>query len=66
MENCSTLTYTYFLLCYFQEKQKFRSLCAIVRVSVALQQHQCVDIQKMAFSHSHGGFKLVYVNLWIC
>ncbi|KAM3752505.1 hypothetical protein ACB098_03G024100 [Castanea mollissima] len=39
-------------------KQKFRSLCAIVRISVALQQHQCINIQEMVFSISHEGFKL--------
>lgn len=39
-------------------KQKFRSLCAILRISVALQQHQCINVQEMAFSLSHEGFKL--------
>uniref|UniRef100_A0A2N9IVC7 Uncharacterized protein n=1 Tax=Fagus sylvatica TaxID=28930 RepID=A0A2N9IVC7_FAGSY len=39
-------------------KQKFRSLCAILRISVALQQHQCINVQEMAFSLSREGFKL--------
>nr|POE44706.1 hypothetical protein CFP56_77933 [Quercus suber] len=44
-------------------KQKFRSLCAIVRISVALQQHQCINIQEMILSISHEGFKLVCARL---
>lgn len=40
-------------------KQKFRILCAIIRVSVLLQEYMSINIQDMEFSHSHEGFKLV-------
>ncbi|CAL5378624.1 unnamed protein product [Camellia sinensis] len=40
-------------------KQKFRILCAIIRVSVLLQEYLSINIQDMEFSHSHEGFKLV-------
>ncbi|KAF8387782.1 hypothetical protein HHK36_026437 [Tetracentron sinense] len=39
-------------------KQKFRILCAIIRVSVALQ-CQYMNLQEVEISHSHEGFKLV-------
>ncbi|CAB4285420.1 unnamed protein product [Prunus armeniaca] len=39
-------------------KKKFRFLCAIIRISVALQQHRRIDFQQMEFSHSYEGFKL--------
>ncbi|XP_059652334.1 uncharacterized protein LOC132299617 isoform X3 [Cornus florida] len=42
----------------FQVKQKFRILCAILRISVLLQQYQS-EIQPMEFSHSDEGFKLL-------
>ncbi|XP_057493131.1 uncharacterized protein LOC130778620 [Actinidia eriantha] len=40
-------------------KQKFRNLCAIIRVSVLVQQYLSINSQVMEFSHSCHGFKLV-------
>ncbi|GFY89027.1 hypothetical protein Acr_06g0009670 [Actinidia rufa] len=40
-------------------KQKFRNLCAIIRVSVLVQQYLSINSQVMEFSHSCDGFKLV-------
>lgn len=42
-----------------QAKQKFRVLCAIIRLSVILQQNDCVNLRGVDFFHSYEGFKLV-------
>lgn len=42
-----------------EAKQKFRILCAIIRVSVVIQQYIPVNIQDIKVSHSQEGFKLV-------
>ncbi|GAY54397.1 hypothetical protein CUMW_156410 [Citrus unshiu] len=42
-----------------QAKQKFRVLCAIMRLSVILQQNDCVNLRGVDFFHSYEGFKLV-------
>ncbi|KAJ0078587.1 hypothetical protein Patl1_22287 [Pistacia atlantica] len=39
--------------------QKFKMLCAILRLSVILQQNESVNLQEMEVFHSHEGFKLV-------
>ncbi|KAM1576936.1 hypothetical protein ACFX15_032655 [Malus domestica] len=39
-------------------KMKFKFLCAIIRTSVALQQHRRIDFQQLEFSHFHEGFRL--------
>ncbi|KAJ6928434.1 hypothetical protein NC652_012514 [Populus alba x Populus x berolinensis] len=41
-------------------KQKFRVLCAIVRLSVVLQQSDGLNFQDMEFLHSQEGFKLIF------
>lgn len=40
-------------------KQKFRILCVIVRISVVVQQYQCVNFEGISLSDSHEGFKMV-------
>ncbi|XP_010268057.1 PREDICTED: uncharacterized protein LOC104605130 isoform X2 [Nelumbo nucifera] len=40
-------------------KQKFRILCAIIRISVAVQQCQWMTFQRLETSNSDEGFKLV-------
>ncbi|XWS57450.1 hypothetical protein CRYUN_Cryun09bG0175100 [Craigia yunnanensis] len=42
-----------------EAKQKFRVLCAIIRLSVVLHQNGYISYREMDFSHSHEGFKLV-------
>ncbi|XAR52677.1 Exopolyphosphatase [Bertholletia excelsa] len=44
-------------------KQKFRILCVIIRVSVAVQQNVSINIQNVEFSHSQGCFKLILHEL---
>ncbi|CAK7340576.1 unnamed protein product [Dovyalis caffra] len=41
-------------------KQKCRALCAIIRLSVMLQQSDYLNFQDMEFLHSHEGFKLIF------
>ncbi|KAG5244735.1 exopolyphosphatase [Salix suchowensis] len=41
-------------------KQKFRVLCAIIRLSVVLQQSDGLNFQDMEFLHSQEGFKLIF------
>lgn len=40
-------------------KEKFEMLCAIIRVSIAVQKHRGLNIQGMEFSRSSEGFKLI-------
>lgn len=40
-------------------KEKFKMLCAIIRVSIAVQKHRGLNIQGMEFSRSSEGFKLI-------
>ena len=48
--------FLYFSFCYSQVK-KFKFLCAILRVSVALWKHQSKNLDKETeSSHSHEGF----------
>lgn len=54
------LCFVDFLNCC-QAKQKFRVLCAIVRLSVILQQNDCVNLRGVDFFHSYEGFKLVRI-----
>ncbi|XP_022719506.1 uncharacterized protein LOC111277363 isoform X4 [Durio zibethinus] len=42
-----------------EDKQKFRVLCTIIRLSVVLHRNGYVSYKEMDFSHSHEGFKLV-------
>lgn len=46
-----------------ETKHKFRILCAIMRISLALQQCQGMTFQGVEISHSHEGFKLVLNEL---
>ncbi|KAJ0013936.1 hypothetical protein Pint_19749 [Pistacia integerrima] len=39
--------------------QKFKMLCAMMRLSVILEQNESVNLQEMEVFHSHEGFKLV-------
>ncbi|XP_057961382.1 uncharacterized protein LOC131153227 [Malania oleifera] len=41
-------------------KQKFRILCAIIRISVILQQYECANLEEMGFSISPDGLNLVF------
>uniref|UniRef100_M1D7I5 Ppx-GppA phosphatase protein (Exopolyphosphatase) n=1 Tax=Solanum tuberosum TaxID=4113 RepID=M1D7I5_SOLTU len=43
---------------------KFRILCAILRVSAALEKLQLVNIHNVDFSHTCEGYKLVF-NLYM-
>lgn len=40
-------------------RRKFRILCAILRVSAAVEKLQLVNIVNVEFSHTHEGYKLV-------
>lgn len=40
-------------------KEKFKMLCAIIRVSIAVQKHRGLNIQGMEISRSSEGFKLI-------
>ncbi|KAB1994970.1 hypothetical protein ES319_D13G131200v1 [Gossypium barbadense] len=42
-----------------EAKQKFKVLCAIIRLSVVLHRNGYINYREMDFSHSHEGFKLV-------
>ncbi|KDP23414.1 hypothetical protein JCGZ_23247 [Jatropha curcas] len=41
-------------------KKRFRILCVIIRISVMLQENDCLDLQDMEFLCSDGGFKLMF------
>ncbi|XP_058000548.1 uncharacterized protein LOC110639278 isoform X2 [Hevea brasiliensis] len=41
-------------------KMKFRILCIIIRISVILQQNDCLNFQDVEVLHSHEGFKLIF------
>lgn len=47
----------------FQVRQKFKIMCAIVRISVALQQCCCVNSGGPVLLNLCGGLKLVCQNL---
>ncbi|PPD69311.1 hypothetical protein GOBAR_DD33809 [Gossypium barbadense] len=42
-----------------EAKQKFKVLCAIIRLSFVLHRNGYINYREMDFSHSHEGFKLV-------
>ncbi|KAH9689610.1 Ppx-GppA phosphatase [Citrus sinensis] len=47
-----------------QAKQKFRVLCAIIRLSVILQQNDCVNLRGVDFFHSYEGWSpSFYIDL---
>lgn len=48
-----------FVYLFFQVKKKFNFLCAIIRISVVLWQHRCMNCPDGEHSYSCEGFKLV-------